>query len=76
MLKRHGIPALFATILLLAVLGLIPSDIKTTRELISQHVDRDNEELVLLRLICQHTSRDRIEADACVQAAHNQVARE
>ena len=39
MLKRHGIPALFATILLLAILGLIPSDIRTTRQLTEQHID-------------------------------------
>src|SRR5581483_7314958 len=35
--KRHGIPALFAVKLLLAILGLVPSDIKTTRQLVERH---------------------------------------
>ena len=76
MLKRHGIPALFATILLLAILGLIPSDIRTTRQLTEQHIERDQEELVLLRLICQHTSKDRAEMDACAQAPRRELASE
>jgi hypothetical protein len=76
MLKRHGIPALFAIILLLAILGLIPSDIRTTRQLTQQHIERDQEELVLLRLICQHTSKDRAEIDACTQAPRRDLASE
>ncbi len=76
MLKRHGIPALFAIILLLAILGLIPSDISTNRQLIERHTERDQEELVLLRLICQHTSKDRAEMDACTQAPGRILARE
>ncbi|GEM_PF-3209122 len=76
MLKRHGIPALFAVILLLAILGLVPSDIKTTRQLVERHAGRDQEELVLLRLICQHTSRDRAEMDACTQALRHDPADE
>ena len=76
MLKRHGIPALFATILLLAILGLIPSDIRTTRQSMERHIERDQEELVLLRLICQHTSKDRAEMDACAQAPRRELARE
>lgn len=74
MLKRHGIPALFAIILLLAVLGLIPSDIRTTRQAVERHTERDQEELVLLRLICQHTSKDRSEIDACAQAPQRDLA--
>ena len=76
MLKRHGIPALFAVVLLLAILGLIPSDIRTTRQLTEQHIERDQEELVLLRLICQHTSKDRTEMDACTQAPRRELASE
>jgi hypothetical protein len=74
MLKRHGIPALFATLLLLAILGLIPSDLRTARQLIERHVERDQEELVLLRLICQHRSKDRAEMDACAQAPQRDLA--
>jgi hypothetical protein len=74
MLKRHGIPALFAIILLLAILGIVPSDISTTCHLVQRHTDRDQEELVLLRLICQHTSKDRAEMDACTQAPRRQIA--
>ena len=76
MIKRHGIPALFATILLLAILGLIPSDLRMTRQLIENHMQRDQEELVLLRLICQHTAKDRAEMDACAQAPRRELASE
>jgi hypothetical protein len=67
-LRRHGIAVTFALILLGVVLGMVPSSISHTEEMMKQHTIRDQEELVLLRLICQHTAKDREEQNACIQA--------
>jgi len=66
--KRHGVAFIFACFLLLAAFGIIPSSISHTEEMIQSHTLRDQEELVLLLLICQHTAKDREEQNACVQA--------